>query len=175
MPIICVHTFNALRVCCMWVNIIIISVMHYIPKYPNSPQWYRSIVCRASKSNLSSSARSCSFGCTVNKLSLKSRSNRMVSRPLLQDSATYALNPDRKEDGGLARSTITDSIVCPCDLKSVKAYAGVNAYCCLCTVFPCSGNDVLDGKTGTMPSERPGNVIRSPFKGANRMAEGGVR
>ena len=53
----------------------------------------------------------------------------MVSLPLLQDNATYALKAVREPEGGEARSTMTYSIVCPCDLKSVKAYAGVRENC----------------------------------------------
>ena len=47
--------------------------------------------------------------------SSKSRSSRMVLRPLLRDSATYTLNNVSLPPlpGGGARSTMTRGIVCP--------------------------------------------------------------
>jgi len=109
-----------------------------------------------------SSSRSSSLGCTVNSVSLKSRKSRIVSLPRPRESAMYALKAVKDPDGGFARSTITHSMVCPWDLKSVNAYAAVSGSCNLFTViffFPPMRNDFRKGKIGIMPFGRPGKVI----------------
>ena len=99
----------------------------YSEKQPYCPALYRFNVAFSNADSLASSRRNSSLGCTVNNLSSKSRKSRIVSRPRLLERATYALNAEKVPEGGFAMSTITFSIVCPWDLKSVKAYAGVRA------------------------------------------------
>ncbi len=78
----------------------------------------------------------------------------MVSLPQLLERVTYALKAFKVPVGGFPISTITHSIVCPWDLKSVKAYAGVSASCRWVTVhllFSPRWNLFCVGNMGSIP------------------------
>ena len=142
----------------------------------NSPASYCFWVSFSNHSTLVSSLRRCSFGCTVNKFSSKSRKSLIIFIPQLLERAMYAWNPLIFPKGGFARSATMLLMVWPWDLKSVRAYAGVSDICSLSTCIPelpLNLKLVYVRNMGMIPSGKPGNFILRQKRGLNRTMAGG--